>query len=470
MDELQKKNQNAKKLDLALQMYDTNRYEMAKPLFEELSKDGNILSTKILGMYYHYGLDGNTDYKKALAYYRKVIAENEITDVWFDLGRMYEDGLGVRKNYRKAKECFEKAVENGCVSGYVFLGKLYLFGEGVKRDEKKCYEYFLRAAEGGDVFAAYRVGCCYLNGTGVEKDINLAEEWLCSAADDGEYFDACTKLSDLYLDKKSSKYNPKLALYYAKRALELDPIEGEAFLSMFYAVGNAVEKNTEKFLEMVTRAIDNGSVNAAYLLGKSYMLGNFDLPEDMDRAEKYLTIASEREVGGMSDYYLGVLYGDTIYKRIDYRKARFYLERFINTSSSDKGFFEIGWLYYFGKGIKKNLQKAYEYFKKGTKRGCPDCMAMYANFYDGEKGFPEKPHLTYKWYKKSMDLGSAWGYLGVLTCYALGVGVKQNLKKAREMGDYAVKNDMWDKEIVDDLYRKGERKAMRKKKTTIGKL
>ncbi|MCQ2362147.1 MAG: hypothetical protein MJ048_03825 [Acidaminococcaceae bacterium] len=63
-----------------------------------------------------------------------------------------------------------------------------------------------------------------------------------------------------------------------------------------------------------------------------------------------------------------------------------------------------------------------------------------------------------------MDGGSAWGYLGVLTCYALGVGVKQNLKKAREMGDYAVKNDMWDKEIVDDLYRKGERKAMRKKK------
>lgn len=57
-----------------------------------------------------------------------------------------------------------------------------------------------------------------------------------------------------------------------------------------------------------------------------------------------------------------------------------------------------------------------------------------------------------------------------MTCYALGVGVKQNLKKAREMGDYAVKNDMWDKEIVDDLYRKGERKAMRKKKTTIGKL
>ena len=149
---------------------------------------------------------------------------------------MYEDGLGVRKNYRKAKECFEKAVENGCVSGYVFLGKLYLFGEGVKRDEKKCYEYFLRAAEGGDVFATYRVGCCYLNGTGVEKDINLAEEWLCSAADDGEYFDACTELSDLYLDKKSSKYNPKLALYYAKRALELDPIEGEAFLSMLYAM------------------------------------------------------------------------------------------------------------------------------------------------------------------------------------------------------------------------------------------
>ena len=50
-----------------------------------------------------------------------------------ELGLLYYEGKGVPQNHRKAKEWFDKAVEQGHAGAQVNLGTLYIRGEGARR-------------------------------------------------------------------------------------------------------------------------------------------------------------------------------------------------------------------------------------------------------------------------------------------------------------------------------------------------
>jgi uncharacterized protein len=62
---------------------------------------------------------------------------------------MYYNGEGVKQDYLKAKELYEKAA----IQGYYFaqnnLGVMYYNGQGVNVDKFKAYELWLKAAKQG---------------------------------------------------------------------------------------------------------------------------------------------------------------------------------------------------------------------------------------------------------------------------------------------------------------------------------
>lgn len=60
---------------------------------------------------------------------------------------MYLNGEGVRCNYRKARELFNKSIELGNSDAYVSLGNIYLNGFGVEKDFRKALEYYSKASE-----------------------------------------------------------------------------------------------------------------------------------------------------------------------------------------------------------------------------------------------------------------------------------------------------------------------------------
>jgi len=62
------------------------------------------------------------------------------------LGRMFLSGEGSERNYEKARQHFEKALEKNDdlelqAEAYFHLGKIYYFGQGVEKDEQKMREY-----------------------------------------------------------------------------------------------------------------------------------------------------------------------------------------------------------------------------------------------------------------------------------------------------------------------------------------
>ena len=67
---------------------------------------------------------------------------------------MYYNGQGLKQDYKKAFEWFEKAATQGVANAQYNLGIMYDNGEGVRQDKKRAKEWFGKACDGG-----YQKGC-----------------------------------------------------------------------------------------------------------------------------------------------------------------------------------------------------------------------------------------------------------------------------------------------------------------------
>ncbi len=67
-------------------------------------------------------------------------ADQGNAEAQFQLGRLYESGLGVPKSHRRAMEYWKLAAEQNHALAQYGLGWLYFYGEGVMTDFKEgCY-------------------------------------------------------------------------------------------------------------------------------------------------------------------------------------------------------------------------------------------------------------------------------------------------------------------------------------------
>jgi TPR repeat protein len=62
---------------------------------------------------------------------------------------------------------------------------MYQNGEGVRQDYKKAFEWYERAALQGDAEAQHTLALIYENGTGVKQDFEKARVWHKKAASQG---------------------------------------------------------------------------------------------------------------------------------------------------------------------------------------------------------------------------------------------------------------------------------------------
>ena len=88
-------------------------FAKAYPKLVELSKQGDMYSTFILGAYYNYGIGGvEKSFKKALSYISQA-AELGHSGALYDMGKFYETGKGVEKDLEKSFEYYSKSAKLG---------------------------------------------------------------------------------------------------------------------------------------------------------------------------------------------------------------------------------------------------------------------------------------------------------------------------------------------------------------------
>ena len=167
----------------------------------------------------------------------KLTVEHGDATAQADLGKCYEDGIGVEKDLTEAAMLYKLAADQGLADGQYNLGRCYSTGKGITKisEARHYYEFttsqtytarnipgislekasgveenlkqaaflFKRAADQGHAKAQYKLGLCYEKGEGVKKNLTKAIQYYTLAADQGN-----TKAQQnlaLCSGKKSSK-------------------------------------------------------------------------------------------------------------------------------------------------------------------------------------------------------------------------------------------------------------------------
>lgn len=161
-----------------------NNYAEAYNCFKKAAEQGNSAAQFNLGIMYYDGKGVKKNIAEAIKWTRRS-AEQGFAEAQFNLGIYHYNGLDVSPNYTEAIKWISKSAQQGYVRAQYTLGHAYVHGNGVAENYTEAVRWYRKAAEQGDASAQAELGRCYLLGRGVTKDINIAKEWLNKAAEKG---------------------------------------------------------------------------------------------------------------------------------------------------------------------------------------------------------------------------------------------------------------------------------------------
>ncbi|MAG25177.1 hypothetical protein CMI47_06320 [Candidatus Pacearchaeota archaeon] len=122
------------------------------------------------------------DFATALREFRP-LAEQGLADAQCYLGAMYENGLGLPRDYKAVIKWYTLAAEQENALAQNKLGLMYQYGRGVPQDYKTAVKWYRLAAEQGNADAQYSLGLMYHEGLGLPQDYKAATKWYTLAAE-----------------------------------------------------------------------------------------------------------------------------------------------------------------------------------------------------------------------------------------------------------------------------------------------
>lgn len=172
---------------------------------------------------------------EAVELYKKS-AKQGFTDAKFALGRCYEEGIGVRKNYRGAIQWYKAAkisitndlfkypdpvgeADRARLDSLVESGIFDMLMDSIDYGIEPALEAEECNAELGDADAQNSLGCRYEVGKDVEIDISKAFYWFHKSAEQG-YEAGMLHLAELYEKTKNYKEAAKWYRRYTEKRIQ----------------------------------------------------------------------------------------------------------------------------------------------------------------------------------------------------------------------------------------------------------
>lgn len=212
----------------------------------EAAEDGDSEAMYELGIMYEFGLGVHEDHSQAAHWYRSaaearnddlfraIVSETinvhryrEAADAgsvgaMFRLGIMYARGHGVPQDDREAVRWYRKAAETGDAGANLNLGIMYENGRGVVQNYREAMRHYRAAAEAGLARGMHNLGRMYAEGRSLPQDDRAAVHWYMMAAKNG-LDGAMLSLGEMYA---------------AGRGVARDYAEAYAWFSVATALGN----------------------------------------------------------------------------------------------------------------------------------------------------------------------------------------------------------------------------------------
>lgn len=360
-------------------------------------------------------------------------------------------GFGTDRNVAKAVEWYQKAAAAGHAGAQNNLGQIYDSGTGVSLDHAKAFELYLAAARQGLEDAEFNVALDYAKGEGVAQDWEQARRWYEKAADHG-MLTAQTNLGNIYLLGRGVPVDLAKARSYLQKPA--DAGIGPALLSLGVSYDN--EHKAAEAAAWYKRAAEAGAPNGEYAWASMLATGA-GVKQDFAEALKWARKAANNPVHIEPDVSgdAHALIADILSAGpVEQNGAETFREATLAASmGSGSGENALGVCYYRGLGVKADLQKAAECYRRGAELKNTNASANLGQMLERGRGIPKDPAEAAKYYRVGVQDGNPLATAGLGRLYLDGLGVEQNLAEAvKWLGQaYAVRHD--DHAVADDYCR-----------------
>lgn len=392
-------------------------------LIQQAAESGYSFAQNYMGRAYRFGWYVNANPVRATNWFTKA-AEQNMPDAMCNLGDMYsyEDGLTI--DYEKAFYWYEKAAETKHSRALTELGDMYYAGKGVRQDYRKAMEYYQKACDEGYPYAFYSLGFMYWKGQGTLPDKEKAQEYLSQAAAMGNesafqllnrmdheseeekdidpfarqaYLEAQQALADKETEKYINLLSQSANLGYVQALNDLgDP----------YFNGELAPKHMGKAYEYFLKASQNGSGYGSYSCGFILMKGSSDIPRDIEKGLSMFRLAVEQNYKAATRDLARYYY--SLETEEDNRKALDYYLQYIEYNPKDTDtLLHIGLIYESGLGVPLNIDLARRYYERAAEQ---DETGMAYNFLGGTYMNDEETESNERkavhYFQKAIELGN----------------------------------------------------------------
>eukprot|EP00850_Spirogloea_muscicola_P020823 SM000228S07363 [mRNA] locus=s228:62161:65847:+ [translate_table: standard] len=330
---------------------------------------GSADSLRALGQLYYWGARGlRRDLARAARLLGRA-AELGSADAMLSLGEMHARGVGVPRDDAAAARWFRAAADKGHASAHNGLGWLHARGQGVDHNFTKAMEEFMLAASSDDADAQYNIGVMHKNGLGVPRSAEAAFAWFSQAA-------ARAHLAALYqLARMHAKgFGTRPNLVTAAALFKVVAERGPWGHLLRWAHSAFLDGDLPTAVLLYSRAAEMGyevaQSNAAWLLEKKH----------------------QGEVA-----CVGSAGGGRCSAEERQRKAH-RLWRLSSEQGNVQAALLIGDAYYFGKGARKDLERAAEAYRRAANQKSAQAMFNLGYMHEHGQGLPTDYFLAKRYY------------------------------------------------------------------------
>ena len=239
----------------------TKDFRKAERVLLSETESGNALAMFDLGKLYASEKLCKKAVEKSVAFYQKALQGFLLIEpktkkikpfLQYQIGRMYQNGLGTVVDMPKAITHFQSSAKLGNMRARRIVAMEYISGEYLEQDVDKGISMLTECTDSGDKLSCYKLGKIYLDGKITAQDFDKAEKYLL-ASDKNEY--TFYALGKMYLTEE--KRDVQRAVSYFEKCADTN-------------------------------------MWANYWLGKIYLFGCGNVPQDRKKALEYLTFSAEQ--------------------------------------------------------------------------------------------------------------------------------------------------------------------------------
>ncbi|KAM6131414.1 protein sel-1 homolog 1 isoform 3-T3 [Pterocles gutturalis] len=290
--------------------------------YQFLAEKGDVQAQVGLGqLHLHGGRGVEQNHQRAFEYFNQAANAGNSHAMAF-LGKMYSEGSDVvpqsnetalqyfkkaaDMNYELALKYFQKAAEQGWVDGQLQLGSMYYNGIGVKRDYKQALKYFNLASQGGHILAFYNLAQMHATGTGVMRSCHTAVELFKNVCERGRWSE---RLMTAYNSYKVGDSNSAVVQYLLLAEQGYEVAQSNAAFILDQKEASIVGENETypRALLHWNRAASQGYTVARIKLGDYHFYG-FGTDVDYETAFIHYRLASEQQHSAQAMFNLGYMH------------------------------------------------------------------------------------------------------------------------------------------------------------------